>query len=187
MLRDVLSHYSHTLASVATLLPVWCWWWRNKEGAAAAAAAVVVVVVLESCHQQRGQHHQQQRPEPAPRCSRSCGISSSTDVGSWKSSLPSSAITSRTGRPWGPRQETSVQKMLPTLSTIYDIAVLLLISGVREWCGLVWVASVSVSVMQASVKSLSLGLLLLSARCWPQITTESEHLRHSAALPGECS
>ena len=37
----------HTLASVAALLPVWCWWWRNKEGAAAAAA--VVVVVLESC------------------------------------------------------------------------------------------------------------------------------------------
>ena len=56
------------------------------------------------------------------------------------------------------------------------------------WCeGVVWVASVSVSVMQASVNSLSLGLLLLCARCWPQITTESEHLRHSAALPGECS
>ena len=159
---------------------MWCWWWRNKEGAAAA-----VVVVLESCHQQRGQHHQQQRPEPAPRCSRSCGISSSTDVGSWKSSLPSSAITSRTGRPWGPRQETSVQKMLPTLYCIYTV--LLLICGAREWCGLVWVASVSVSVMQASVKSLSLGLLLLCARCWPQITTELEHLRHTAALPGECS
>ena len=39
--------------------------------------------------------------------------------------------------------------------TLHSIAVLLLISGAREWCGLVWVASVSVSVMQASVKSLS--------------------------------
>ena len=93
MLRDVLSHYSHTLASVAALLPVWCWWWRNKEGAA-AAVAVVFVVVLESCHQQRGQHHQQQRPEPAPRCSRSCGISSSTHVGS----LPFPPLPSRAGQ-----------------------------------------------------------------------------------------
>ena len=90
MLRDVLHSPHSSQCSHTALLPVWCWWWRNKEGAAAAA----VVVVLESCHQQRGQHHQQQRPEPAPRCSRSCGISSSTDVGS----LPFPPLPSRAGQ-----------------------------------------------------------------------------------------
>ena len=149
---------------------MWCWRWRNKEGAAA------VVVVLESCHQQRGQHHQQQRPEPAPRCSRSCGISSSTDVGSWKSSLPSSAIRSRTGRPWGARQETnlSIKAGADTLHCAH-----LWVEGVA-WAG---VGGECLRLRDAStVKSLS----SLCARCWPQITTELEHLRHSAALPGEC-
>ena len=137
MLRDVLCHYSHTLASVAALLPVWCWWWRNKEGAA-AAAAVVVVVVLESCHQQRGQHHQQQRPEPAPRCSRSCGISSSTHVGS----LPFPPLPSRAGRPWGPGQEnnfsgkdaTDTLALFYVGSTQYSSAHLWC-EGVVDWCG----------------------------------------------------
>ena len=135
----------------ATLLPVWCWRWRNKEGAAG------VVVVLESCHQQRGQHHQQQRPEPAPRCSRSCGISSSTDVGSWKSSLPSSAIRSRTGRPWGARQETnlSIKAGADTLHCAH-----LWVEGVA-WAG---VGGECLRLRDAStVKSLSLSLYSLLA------------------------